>query len=71
VTDDTESTGAPGSENCQVSCPKKSGHFKHLCDSRKYLNCDFGKPTVMMCPPILNFNQKKGVCDWPDAEQKY
>lgn len=53
-------------------CPRKHGYFNHedkdICD--KFYYCVDGKPNMITCPDGLVYNEKTGICTWPDEAKK-
>ncbi|GLV40992.1 obstructor-B [Carabus blaptoides fortunei] len=53
-------------------CPRKHGYFNHedqeICD--KFYFCVDGKPNMITCPDGLVYNEKTGICTWPDEAKK-
>ncbi|VDK77397.1 unnamed protein product [Cylicostephanus goldi] len=49
-----------------VSCDgKEKGYYSNGC-TPNYVFCNEGIATAMRCPSSLVFNQKKGLCDYPE-----
>jgi len=55
-----------------INCPRQNGYFghkdKHVCD--KFYYCVDGMFNSIVCPAGLVFNQKTGICTWPDEAHK-
>lgn len=53
-------------------CPRKHGYFGHeeanICD--KFYYCVDGKFNMITCPSGLVYNDKAGICSWPDEAKK-
>ncbi|RZC38876.1 cuticular protein analogous to peritrophins 3-B [Asbolus verrucosus] len=53
-------------------CPRKHGYFAHeelhICD--KFYYCVDGKFNMITCPNGLVYNEKAGICSWPDEAKK-
>lgn len=53
-------------------CPRKHGYFAHeeknICD--KFYYCVDGKSNMITCPDGLVYNEKTGICTWPDEAKK-
>ncbi|KAF5299351.1 hypothetical protein FQA39_LY02524 [Lamprigera yunnana] len=53
-------------------CPRKNGYFAHedenICN--KFYYCVDGKFNMIVCPSGLVYNDKNGICTWPDEAQK-
>lgn len=53
-------------------CPRKNGYFAHeeknICD--KFYYCVDGKFNMITCPAGLVYNEKTGICTWPDEAKK-
>lgn len=53
-------------------CPRKHGYFAHedtkICD--KFYYCVDGKFNMITCPNGLVYNDKAGICSWPDEAKK-
>lgn len=54
------------------NCPRQNGYYAHksvkICD--KFFFCVDGQPNAITCPAGLVFNQKTGICTWPDQAAK-
>ncbi|KAB0800397.1 hypothetical protein PPYR_06137 [Photinus pyralis] len=54
------------------NCPRKHGYFAHeeanVCD--KFYYCTDGKFNLIVCPDGLVYNEKVGICSWPDEAKK-
>nr|CAD7601300.1 unnamed protein product [Timema genevievae] len=55
-----------------LNCPRKNGYFAHqdvdICD--KFYFCVDGKFNMITCPDGLVYNDKTGICTWPDEAKK-
>ncbi|KAJ9599474.1 hypothetical protein L9F63_010044 [Diploptera punctata] len=55
-----------------LHCPRKNGYFAHedpkICD--KFYYCVDGKFNMINCPDGLVYNEKTGICTWPDEAKK-
>jgi len=55
-----------------LHCPRKNGYFAHeephTCD--KFYYCVDGKFNMISCPDGLVYNEKTGICTWPDEAKK-
>jgi Chitin binding Peritrophin-A domain. len=55
-----------------LHCPRKNGYFSHedakICD--KFYYCVDGKFNMISCPDGLVYNEKTGICTWPDEAKK-
>lgn len=55
-----------------ANCPRQNGYFGHkdknVCD--KFYYCVDGQFNMITCPSGLVFNQKTGICTWPDEAHK-
>ncbi|CAH0559067.1 unnamed protein product [Brassicogethes aeneus] len=53
-------------------CPRKHGYFAHedtnICD--KFYYCVDGQFNMITCPNGLVYNDKVGICSWPDEAKK-
>uniref|UniRef100_A0A0K8TBE4 Putative chitinase 3 n=2 Tax=Lygus hesperus TaxID=30085 RepID=A0A0K8TBE4_LYGHE len=53
-------------------CPRQNGYFAHedvkICD--KFYFCVDGKFNMITCPSGLVYNEKTGICTWPDEAKK-
>lgn len=53
-------------------CPRLHGYFAHeennICD--KFYYCVDGKFNMITCPNGLVYNEKAGICSWPDEAKK-
>jgi len=53
-------------------CPRQNGYFAHenpnICD--KFYYCVDGKFNAITCPGGLVYNEKSGICTWPDEAKK-
>ncbi|KAE8573227.1 Cuticle Protein CPAP3 [Halyomorpha halys] len=53
-------------------CPRLNGYFAHeesgVCD--KFYFCVDGKYNMITCPSGLVYNEKTGICTWPDEAKK-
>lgn len=53
-------------------CPRLHGYFAHeeenICD--KFYYCVDGKFNMIICPNGLVYNDKAGICSWPDEAKK-
>lgn len=53
-------------------CPRQNGYFAHenqkICD--KFYYCVDGKFNAITCPAGLVYNEKTGICTWPDEAKK-
>ncbi|XP_030748994.1 protein obstructor-E [Sitophilus oryzae] len=53
-------------------CPRKHGYFAHeeknICD--KFYYCVDGKYNMIICPNGLVYNEKAGICSWPDEAKR-
>lgn len=53
-------------------CPRKHGYFGHeesrICD--KFYYCVDGMFNMITCPNGLVYNDKVGICSWPDEAKK-
>ncbi|XP_056643143.1 protein obstructor-E-like [Diorhabda sublineata] len=53
-------------------CPRKHGYFAHesrnICD--KFYFCVDGKFNPIQCPNGLVYNEKSGICSWPDEAKR-
>ncbi|KAG5869731.1 hypothetical protein JTB14_021710 [Gonioctena quinquepunctata] len=54
------------------NCPRKHGYFAHpqksVCD--KFYYCVDGKYNMITCPNGLVYNEKAGICSWPDEAKR-
>lgn len=54
------------------NCPRKNGYFAHdqrnICD--KFYYCVDGKYNMITCPNGLVYNEKAGICSWPDEAKR-
>ncbi|KAG8234151.1 hypothetical protein J437_LFUL014519 [Ladona fulva] len=54
------------------NCPRQNGYFAHddraVCD--KFYYCVDGKFNAITCPDGLVYNQKTGICTWPDEAKR-
>ena len=54
------------------NCPRQNGFFAHkdptVCD--KFYFCVDGKFNMITCPSGLVYNDKTGICTWPDEAKK-
>ncbi|XP_071455186.1 protein obstructor-E-like [Hetaerina americana] len=54
------------------NCPRQNGYFSHedqsVCD--KFYYCVDGKFNAITCPDGLVYNEKTGICTWPDEAKK-
>ncbi|PNF21873.1 Protein obstructor-E [Cryptotermes secundus] len=55
-----------------LHCPRKNGYFAHeephTCD--KFYYCVDGKFNMISCPDGLVYNERTGICTWPDEAKK-
>lgn len=55
-----------------LHCVRKHGYFAHeeanVCD--KFYFCVDGKFNMITCPDGLVYNEKAGICSWPDEAKK-
>ncbi|KAK6641187.1 hypothetical protein RUM44_012896 [Polyplax serrata] len=55
-----------------LHCPRLNGYFAHedagTCD--KFYYCVDGKFNMITCPSGLVYNEKTGICSWPDEAKK-
>uniref|UniRef100_A0A8D8W031 Chitin-binding type-2 domain-containing protein n=1 Tax=Cacopsylla melanoneura TaxID=428564 RepID=A0A8D8W031_9HEMI len=55
-----------------LHCPRQNGYFAHedaaVCD--KFYFCVDGKFNMIVCPSGLVYNEKTGICTWPDEAKK-
>ncbi|XP_039289063.1 protein obstructor-E [Nilaparvata lugens] len=55
-----------------LHCPRQNGYFAHeevnVCD--KFYYCVDGKFNQIVCPDGLVYNEKTGICTWPDEAKK-
>ncbi|XP_063232004.1 protein obstructor-E-like [Bacillus rossius redtenbacheri] len=55
-----------------LHCRRKNGYFQHeeqnVCD--KFYYCVDGKFNMITCPDGLVYNEKTGICTWPDEAKK-
>ncbi|XP_049781930.1 protein obstructor-E-like [Schistocerca cancellata] len=55
-----------------LHCPRKHGYFAHeepnVCD--KFYYCVDGKFNMITCPDGLVYNERTGICTWPDEAKK-
>uniref|UniRef100_A0A1B6BWG6 Chitin-binding type-2 domain-containing protein n=3 Tax=Clastoptera arizonana TaxID=38151 RepID=A0A1B6BWG6_9HEMI len=55
-----------------LHCPRLNGYFAHeednVCD--KFYFCVDGKFNMIQCPNGLVYNEKTGICTWPDEAKK-
>ncbi|XP_075227274.1 protein obstructor-E-like [Lycorma delicatula] len=55
-----------------LHCPRQNGYFSHeeqnVCD--KFYYCVDGKYNMITCPDGLVYNEKTGICTWPDEAKK-
>lgn len=55
-----------------TNCPRKNGYFAHedknICD--KFYYCVDGQFNMITCPNGLVYNDKAGICSWPDEAKK-
>lgn len=53
-------------------CRRQNGYFAHedqkICD--KFYYCVDGKFNAITCPAGLVYNEKTGICTWPDEAKK-
>lgn len=53
-------------------CPRKHGYFAHeqknICD--KFYYCVDGKFNMITCPNGLVYNERAGICSWPDEAKR-
>ncbi|XP_054271009.1 protein obstructor-E-like [Macrosteles quadrilineatus] len=53
-------------------CPRQNGYFAHedgsICD--KFYFCVDGKYNMITCPDGLVYNERTGICTWPDEAKK-
>jgi len=54
------------------NCPRKNGYFAHkdknICD--KFYYCVDGQFNMITCPNGLVYNEKAGICSWPDEAKR-
>ncbi|XP_073982184.1 uncharacterized protein [Rhodnius prolixus] len=55
-----------------LNCPRQNGYFAHenatICD--KFYYCVDGKYNMITCPSGLVYNERTGICTWPDEAKK-
>ncbi|XP_017770028.1 PREDICTED: uncharacterized protein LOC108557854 [Nicrophorus vespilloides] len=55
-----------------LHCPRKHGYFgheeAHICD--RFYYCVDGQFNMITCPNGLIYNEKVGICSWPDEAKK-
>ncbi|KAG8298650.1 Chitin binding Peritrophin-A domain [Homalodisca vitripennis] len=55
-----------------LHCPRQNGYFAHedskICD--KFYFCVDGKFNMITCPDGLVYNERTGICTWPDEAKK-
>ena len=55
-----------------ANCPRKNGYFAHedqsICD--QFFYCVDGKYNHITCPSGLVYNEKTGICTWPDEAKR-
>jgi hypothetical protein len=55
-----------------LHCRRKNGYFAHeeahTCD--KFYYCVDGKFNMISCPDGLVYNERTGICTWPDEAKK-
>lgn len=54
------------------NCPRKHGYFAHqqknICD--KFYYCVDGQFNMITCPSGLVYNERAGICSWPDEAKR-
>ncbi|KAH9361641.1 hypothetical protein HPB48_005206 [Haemaphysalis longicornis] len=51
-------------------CPRRWGMYADESNCGKFYNCVDGHGFPFDCPEGLAFNDKRGVCDWPDLVER-
>lgn len=53
-------------------CPRQNGYFSHEDEKEcgKFYYCVDGKFNMITCPDGLVYNDKSGICTWPDEAKK-
>lgn len=55
-----------------LHCRRQNGYFKHeepnVCD--KFYFCVDGAFNMITCPDGLVYNEKTGICTWPDEAKR-
>ncbi|KAJ8734241.1 hypothetical protein PYW07_014792 [Mythimna separata] len=56
----------------QLHCPRLNGYFSHEDPKEcgKFYYCVDGKFNMITCPDGLVYNDKTGICTWPDEAKK-
>lgn len=55
-----------------LHCPRQNGYFSHEDPKEcgKFYYCVDGKFNMITCPDGLVYNDKNGICTWPDEAKK-
>lgn len=55
-----------------LHCPRQNGYFAHedstVCG--QFYFCVDGKYNMITCPSGLVYNERTGICTWPDEAKK-
>lgn len=55
-----------------MNCPRQNGYFAHEDpkECAKFFYCVDGKFNMITCPDGLVYNDKTGICTWPDEAKR-
>lgn len=55
-----------------LHCRRQNGYFSHEDENvcNKFYYCVDGKFNMIVCPDGLVYNEKNGICSWPDEAKK-
>ncbi|KAK2727163.1 hypothetical protein QYM36_007854 [Artemia franciscana] len=51
-------------------CPRENGMFRHLGFCDQYVYCQNGDASLVTCPMGLIFDDKNGICEFPDVAER-